>query len=105
MAATDEYFKLKTVDKDRMFTELFELKEAKAKLDKRIKEIEKEYKPDLEGVQRDLFYELNNGIRFSIKTSQRKGSIDIEAIEEATDIDVDDYRKKPTTVHTLRVDK
>ena len=47
MASTDEYKKLRTKDKDRLFTELFALKDAKAELDKRIKEIEKQYKPDL----------------------------------------------------------
>jgi len=104
MAVTDDYQKLKTKDKDRMFSELLVLKEKKAKLDKKIKEIEDIYKPDLKDLTRDLFYELDNGIRFSIKRSERKGSIDTDAIEEATDIHVDDYRNKPTVVYTLRVD-
>ena len=104
MAITDEYSKLKTKDKDRMFSELFELKEAKAELDKKIKAIEDIYKPDLVNINRDLFYELDNGKRFSIKRSTRKGAIDTTAIEEATNIDCEDYRKKPTTVITLRLD-
>jgi len=104
MASTDEYMKLKTKDKDRMFTELFELKEEKATLDKRIKEIEKQYKPDLDGLERDLFYELDNGKKFSIKVSSRKGSVDTKAME-ADGIAVDDYRKPDTQIHTLRLDK
>jgi len=105
MAVTDEYKKLKTKDKDRLFSELFELKEQKAILDKRIKEIEKEYKPDLVGLKNDIFYELDSGVRFSIKQSKRKGNIDNKRLEEDFNIDIDDYRKAETTIYTLRKDK
>ena len=100
----DEYRKLRTKDKDRLFTELFELKEQKSVLDKKIKELESQYKDDLIGLQNDLYYELDNGLRFSIKSSQRKGSIDAKALENAG-VMVDNYRKSPTTVYTLRLDK
>jgi len=104
MANTDEYNKLKTKDKDRLFSELFELKAEKKIIDDKIKAIEQQYKPDLKGLHHDLFYQLDNGLRFSIKRSERKGSIDTEAIEEATHIDCDDYRKKPSVIYTLRED-
>ncbi len=100
----DDYRKLRTKDKDRMFEELFELKEQKSVLDKRIKEIEAEYKPDLDGLHHDLFYELDSGKRFSIKCSKRKGSIQPKKLEE-DGIDVDKYRGKESTVYTLRLDK
>ena len=104
MASTDDYKKLRTKDKDRLFTELFALKDAKAELDKRIKEIEKEYKPDLVGLKNDIFYELDNGLKFSIKSSSRKGSVDTKAME-ADGINVEDYRKADTVIYTLRKDK
>ena len=104
MAITDEYKKLRTKDKDRMFTELFELKNEKKIVETKIKAIEDMYKPDLDGLQSDLFYQLDNGIKFSIKRSQRKGNIDTDAINKVAGIDCDDYRKKPSTIYTLRVD-
>ena len=100
----DDYRKLQTTEKDNLFTELFELKEQKKTLDDRIKEIEKQYKPDQVGLQNDIFYELDNGTRFSIKASKRKGSIDTKAME-SDGIDVESYRKAETTIHTLRKDK
>ncbi len=105
MANVDEYKKLKTADKDELFTLVLELKRERSVLDKKIKELEAQYKPDLEGLQDDLFYELNNGIKFSIKCSQRKGNIDTQRIEKDFNIDVDNYRKKSTTIYTLREDK
>jgi len=104
MAEVDTYTKLNTKDMDRLFTELFELKAQKKILDDKIKAIEAIYKPDLKGLNHNLYYELDNGKKFSIKLSERKGTIDTDAIEEACDIYIDDYRKKPTTVYTLRVD-
>jgi len=104
MSVTDEYFKLKTKDKDRLFTELFKLKDEKKILEDKIKEIEAQYKSDLIGLKHDLHYELDNGIKFSIKSSYRKGNIDAKALENAG-VMVDNYRKTGTTVYTLRVDK
>lgn len=108
MAVTDEYKKLKTKDKDRMFTELFELKEKKADIDKRIKEIENVYKPDLEKLNKDIFYELDNGLKFSIKRSVRKGGYDSKLVDkffEDQGVVSDDYKKPDSTIRTLRLDK
>jgi hypothetical protein len=104
MGTCDEYRLIKTTEKEELFTELFELKEEKAKIDKRIKELEKGYKPMLEGIQNDLFFELRNGTKFSIKKSVRKGSIDAKALEK-DGINVDEYRKPESTIYTLRKDK
>lgn len=103
MAITDTYDRLKTDEKDRMFTELFELRARKKVIEDQIKDIEASYKPDLEGLKHDLFYELSNGLRFSIKRSERKGSVDTKKME-SNGIDVDGYRKKPSVIYTVRVD-
>jgi len=100
--------RLKSPEKEKLFTELFELKDAKAELDKRIKEIEKQYKPDLDGLKNDIFYELDNGVRFSIKTSKRKGGYDSKLVDKfITDkgFMTDDFKKDDTVIHTLRKDK
>ncbi len=104
MSVTDTYKPLKTAEKDEMFTELFRLKASKKAIDKQIKEIEAQYKGDIDGIEKDLFYELRNGIKFSIRHSFRKGSIDTKAMEESG-IDVESFRKKSTLIHTLREDK
>jgi len=104
MSELNTYEKLKTKSKDVMFSELFKLKAEKKELDKRIKDIEDTYRPDLEGLNHDVYYELDNGLRFSIKRSTRKGSIDTKRLE-ADGINVDGYRKKDSTVFTVRLDK
>lgn len=104
MANTDEYKKLKTKAKDSMFTRLFELKAEKKVIEDEIKSIEDRYKPDLDGLRHDLFYQLSNGTKFSIKRSERKGNINTKAIEKDTGIDCDRYRNKPTVIYTLRTD-
>ena len=101
----DEYKVLHSKDKIELFDELFKLKAAKTKIEKRIKELEVGYKDDVIKAGKDLFFALPSGIRFSIKKSTRVGAIDTAAIEEATDIDCDDYRKKSSTIYTLRLDK
>ncbi len=101
----DDYKELKNMDKIALFDELFKLKAEKAHIDKRIKILEAGYKDDVIKAGKDLFFELPSGIRFSIKKSERKGAIDTGAIEEATDIDCNDYRKKPSVIYTLRLDK
>jgi predicted phage-related endonuclease len=105
VATVDTYYKLKTQDKDELFIDLFELKRQKTNLEKRIKELESQYKSDLEGLEHDLYYELSNGIKFSIKRSQRAGNVDTKRLGAELNINVDDYRKKPTIVFTLREDK
>ena len=104
MSELNTYEKLKTKSKDVMFSELFKLKAEKKELDKRIKDIEDTYRPDLEGLNHDVYYELDNGLRFSIKRSTRKGSIDTKRLE-ADGINVDGYRKKDSTIFTVRLDK
>ena len=101
----DEYKVLKSEEKIELFDELFKLKAEKTKIDKRMKELEDGYKDDVIKAGKDLFFELPSGVKFSIKKSERKGAIDTAAIEEATDINCDDYRKKPSTIYTLRKDK
>ncbi len=105
MAITDVYVPLKSKEKQELFDELFKLKAEKTKIDKRIKELEAGYKDDVIKAGRDLFFTLPSGIKFSIKKSERKGALDTDAIEEATDIDCNDYRKKPSVIYTLRLDK
>ncbi len=106
MSVCDEYKELKSKDKIELFDELFKLKEEKAVIDKRIKELESGYKEDVVKAGRDLFFELPNGIKFSIKKSERKGAINTDKIMEDYDgLDVEDYRKKPSTIFTLRLDK
>ena len=104
MSVCDNYKALKSLEKQKLFTELFELKDEKSKIEKRIKELEKVYKPDLLGLQNDIFYVLDNGLKFSIKCSKRKGNVDTVRMEN-DGIDVDGYRKPDTTIHTLRKDK
>ena len=104
MANTDEYLKLKTKEKDRMFIELFALKDAKAQLEKRIKEIESDYKQDTVGLKNDKFFITSTNIKFSFKCSQRAGSVDTKAMI-ADGINVDGYRKPSIDIVTLRVDK
>ena len=101
----DEYKVLKSEEKIELFDELFKLKAEKKTIDKRIKELEAGYKDDVIKAGKDLFFELPSGVKFSIKKSIRKGALDVAAIEEATDIDCDDYRKKSSTLFTLRLDK
>ena len=101
----DEYKVLKSEEKIELFDELFKLKAEKKTIDDRIKELEAGYKEDVIKAGKDLFFELPSGVKFSIKKSIRKGALDVAAIEEATDIDCDDYRKKPSTLFTLRLDK
>ena len=104
MSVVDNYSRLKSKEKQDLFTELFELKEQKKVLDKRIKKLEDGYKPDLVNLDKDLFYELDNGVKFSIKRSVRKGSVDTKLME-ANGIAVDKYRKPDSTIYTLRIDK
>jgi len=101
----DEYKVLKSEEKIELFEELFKLKADKKTIDDRIKILEAGYKEAVISAGRDLFFSLPSGVKFSIKKSERKGAIDTAAIEEATDIDCDDYRKKPSTIYTLRLDK
>ena len=104
----DEYKKLKTKDKDRLFSELFELKAEKKILDDKIKELESQYKPDLVNMKNDVFYELDNGLRFSIKKSIRKGGYNAKQLDGLfKDLDYEscDYKNKDTDVFTLRLDK
>ncbi len=108
MAVTDSYVKLKRKSMDRLFTELFELKAEKKILDDRIKELEAQYKPDLKNLKNDLFYELDNGLRFSIKKSVRKGGYNAKQLDvlfEDLDYEASDYKSKNTDVFTLRLDK
>lgn len=106
MAVTDEYKELKSKEKIELFTELFELKADKKIIEDRIKELEIGYKNDVPEAGRDLFFELPSGIKFSIKKSERKGAINTDKIMEDYDgLDVEDYRKKPSTIYTLRLDK
>jgi len=104
MGVTDTYKPLKTQEKDLLFSKLIALKQEKSELDKKIKELEAQYKPMLDGLEDDLFFSLSNGSRISLKCSTRKGSIDTEAIKKVFKIDVDKYRKKPSKVWTLRID-
>ena len=104
MAITDEYKELKSKDKIELFDELFKLKEEKAVIDKRIKELEVGYKEDVVKAGKDLFFELPSGIKFSIKGSTRAGSIDTNGME-LDGINIESYRKKPTKIYTLRLDK
>ena len=105
MSVCDTYVEIKTVEKEELFTELFELKSEKKLLDKRIKELEKGYKEEIVSADKDLFFKLKNGIKFSIRKSERKGSIDIKAIERKTGINCEDFRMDSTTIHTLRIDE
>ena len=108
MAVTDDYRELKSQEKIDLFTELFELKEQKAQLDKRIKELEAGYKEEIAVYGADVFYELPNGLRFSIKKSVRKGGYDAKLVDkffEDQGVMSDDYKKKDTTIMTLRKDK
>jgi len=105
MGITDNYKKFESEEKEELFTELLNLKEAKSRLDKKIKELENGYKDDVKDYQNDLFYQLNDGRKFSIKASIRKGSIDYKKIENDLGVDLDEYRKEDTLIHTLRIDK
>ena len=104
MAVTDSYVKLKRKSMDRLFTEIFELKAEKKILDDKLKELEAQYKPDLVNLKNDVFYELDNGLKFSIRKSTRKGSISTSKME-SFGLVVDDFRGKESDIFTLRLDK
>ena len=104
MSELNTYEKLKTKSKDVMFSELFKLKAEKKELDKRIKDIEDTYRPDLEGLNHDVYYELDNGLRFSIKRSERSNGYNTKQM--LTDgMDIEKYVKPKSTVYTVRLDK
>jgi len=103
MGVTDTYTELQTESKNKLFEEIFELKEEKSIIEKRLKVLEAEYKPMLGGYKNDLYLVTTSGIRFSIRHSQRKGNINAKAME-ADGIDVEFYRNKPSEVWTLRKD-
>lgn len=108
MAITDEYKELKSKEKIELFDELFKLKEEKAVIDKRIKELEVGYKEDVVKAGRDLFFELPSGIKFSIKKSTRAGGYNKKLLDELfEDIDQEasDYKGNDSTIYTLRLDK
>ena len=100
----DEYKVLKSEEKIELFDELFKLKAEKTKIDKRIKELEAGYKEDVVKAGKDLFFALPSGIRFSIKKSIRKGSVDTKAMV-ADGVDISSYQKPSAEIWTLRVDK
>ena len=104
MGVTDTYNRLKTVEKNELFEEIFVLKEEKSQIEKRLKELEAQYKPMLGNLEKNLFFITTSGIRFSIKKATRKGSIDAKVMEE-DGIDVDSYRKASSVYYTLRKDK
>jgi len=108
MAVTDDYKKLKSKDKVALFTELFILKEDKAIIDKRIKELEAGYKEEIAVHSADVFYELPNGLRFSIKKSIRKGGYNTKLVDELIidkGYEIGEFKKADTTIMTLRKDK
>ncbi len=101
----DEYKVLKSAEKIELFTELFSLKAEKSSIEKRIKELEANYKDDVAKAGKDLYFELPlSHIKFSIKKSIRKGSVDTKAMV-ADGIDISSYQKPSTEIWTLRVDK
>jgi len=101
----DEYKVLKSEEKIELFTELFSLKAEKSSIEKRIKELEANYKDDVAKAGKDLYFELPlSHIKFSIKKSIRKGSVDTKAMV-ADGVDVDSYRKPDSEIFTLRLDK
>jgi|SaaInlV_100m_DNA_6_1039743.scaffolds.fasta_scaffold29271_2 hypothetical protein len=108
MAVTDEYRELKSQEKVDLFTELFDLKEAKANIDKRIKELEKGYKEEISIHGSDVFYILPNGTKFSIKKSMRKGGYITDKVDrfiEDNGYMIEDFKKDDTQIMTLRKDK
>ena len=103
MAECDDYIKLKSRSKIDLFTELFDLKAEKKVIEDKITELEKGYKEDVKKANKDFFFVLPNGVKFSIKKSTRSGNIDTGALE-LNGINVEDYRKPSITVFTLRLD-
>ncbi len=101
MSVVDLYVEIQTDEKSRLFDELRELKEQRKKIDKTIKELEKGYKPMLDGLQNDLFFITKSGSKFSIKRSVKRGSIDTDKLKDYG-INPDDFRKSSITVNTLR---
>jgi hypothetical protein len=104
MAVCDTYVELKSESKQILFTELFELKAQKKVIEDAIKKLESQYKPMVAEQDKDLFFSLPSGLKFSIKRSIRRGSIDTKLMV-ADGIDPDDYRGKDSEVITLRLDK
>ncbi|MDB4681373.1 hypothetical protein OAE88_00535 [bacterium] len=100
MAVTDTYKQLTNPRIIDVFEQLADLKEQRKQLDKNIKELEAEYKPMVTDQDEDLFF-YTSSVKFSIKKQSRIGSIDSKLMEEKG-INVDDYRKKPTTSWVLR---
>jgi len=108
MSVTDNYRELKSQEKVDLFTELFELKEAKTNIDKRIKELEKGYKEEISIHGSDVFYVLPTGVKFSIKKSTRKGGYITAMVDKFIEDNgymIEDFKKDDTQIMTLRKDK
>ena len=107
MSVTDSYKRLKSPEKDFMFSRYFQLKEQKKAIDTELKQIDKTFRPELDSLQRDVFFELIDGRKFSIKLSKRTGGWDakkLEALIEANNMEVDDFKKPDTSIKTVRLD-
>jgi len=109
MSACDTYQELTNPKMIEVFTTLFELKAQKKIIDDAIKAKEAEYKPMIEQANREaLFYTLPSGQKFNIKRSERKGgwkTKDINKLIDDAGFIEEDFRNKPSTVFTLRVEK
>ena len=108
MAVTDTYKQMHNGEMIDLFTKLHELKAGKKKIEDEIKSLEKKYKPMLEGTNEDLFFELPDGLKFSIKISTRVGSLDSDKLDvtlREEGYDLDDFRKPSTEIKTLRFEE
>ena len=110
MAITDNYQELTNPHMITVFENLFALKQQKKLIDNQIKALEAEYKPSIESANRDeLFYVLpSTGQKFNIKKSTRKGGWKTKKVEEFIEThgyDEDEFRNKPSTIFTLRIEE
>ncbi len=81
MAVTDTYREMHNGEMIELFTKLHNLKDYKKKIEDDIKILEKKYKPMVEKSNEDLFFELPDGLKFSIKISTRIGSLDSNKLD------------------------
>ena len=99
----NEYKPMKNEVMIKLFEDIITLKEERNELDKQLKELDAKWKPMAED-QDDMYFELPSGSKISIIHSERKGNIDTKRLEKAG-INVEEFRKEPTKVTTLRISK
>ncbi len=109
MGITDTYKELHSQKMIKVFTQLHDVNEQIRHLTAQKKELESQYKPEIEkSFTEDLYLKTPNGLKLSIKQSKRKGGWNqskLSTLIEANEMDEVDFRNQESTVYTLRFEK